>query len=81
MFTKIKAVLTAVGLHLDDMPADIDRGRFLLGSPPAITQEALGRSNTAYRDVLRASAAYLRAVYDTRWIRGHKYNQTHAGSN
>ena len=55
--------------------ADIDRVRFLLGSPPAITLEALGRSTTAYRDVLRASAAYLRAVYDTRWVRGHKHNQ------
>ena len=75
MLEKIKSVLTAVGLHLDDIPADIDRVRFLLGSPPAITLEALGRSTTAYRDVLRASAAYLRAVYDTRWVRGHKHNQ------
>ena len=75
MLEKTKSVLTAVGLHLDDIPADIDRVRFLLGSPPAITLEALGRSTTAYRDVLRASAAYLRAVYDTRWVRGHKHNQ------
>ena len=52
MLERVKSVLTAVGLHLDDIPADIDRVRFLLGSPPAITLEALGRSTTAYRDVL-----------------------------
>ncbi len=77
MLDKVKSVLTAIGLRLDDIPADIDRVRFLLGSPPAITQEALGRSTTAYRDVLRASAAYLRAVDDTRWVRGRKHSQTH----
>ena len=32
------------------------------------------------RDVLRASAAFLREVYDARWIRGHKHNQRKEGN-
>ena len=65
--------MLTVGLTMDFIPTDAQRVRFLLGSPPEITRSALAESPTAYRDVLRASAAFLREVYDARWIRGHKH--------
>ena len=51
---------------LSERPTDAQWVRFLLGSPPEITHSALAESPTAYRDVLRASAVFLRAVYDAR---------------
>ena len=56
------------------------RVRFLLGSPPETTHSALAESPSAYRDVLRASAAFIRAVYDARWVRGHKHDQRNEGN-
>ena len=80
LFNRVRAILLTVGLTMDFIPTDAQRVRFLLGSPPEITRSALAESPTAYRDVLRASAAFLREVYDARWIRGHKHNQRKEGN-
>ena len=63
-----------IGLTLDDMGSEINVVRLLLGSPPRIALGPIGTSATAYRDVLRATAEFIRSVYDSRWIRGHKRN-------
>ena len=39
----------------------------LLGSPPANVRARLMVDPTAHRDILRATAHYIRAVYTTRW--------------
>ena len=39
----------------------------LLGSPPANVSARLIVDPTAYRDILRATAHFIRAVYTTRW--------------
>ena len=80
LLTRVAAILLTVGLTMDMIPTDTQRVQLLLGSPPVITQSALAESPTAYRDVLRASAAFLRTVYDARWARGHKHNQRNGGN-
>ena len=74
MLQCVRAALLQTGLTLDDMGSDINVVRFLLGSPPGIALEPIGTSATAYRDVLRATAEFIRSVYDSRWVRGHKRN-------
>ena len=59
LLSRVRAILLSVGLTMDFIPTDAQRVRFLLGSPPEITHSALAESPTAYRDVLRASAAFL----------------------
>ena len=76
----MRAILLTAGLTMDSITSDTQRVRFLLGSPPEITHSALTELPTAYSDVLRASAAFLREVYDARWIRGHKHNQRKEGN-
>ena len=58
------AALLPLGFHLDELGSDWQKCRFLLGSPPALAVSALAGSTTAYRDILRATAEFLRAVYD-----------------
>ena len=77
MLARVKTALLAVGLTMDIVPTDTMRVQLLLGSPPEITRSALACSPTAYRDILRASAAFIRAVYGARWARGHKLNRQH----
>lgn len=74
MLRCVRAALLQTGLTLDDMGSDINVVRFLLGSPPGFALEPISTSATAYRDVLRATAEFIRSVYDSRWVRGHKRN-------
>ena len=74
MLQRVRASLLQIGLTLDDMGSEINVVRLLLGSPPRIALGPIGTSATAYRDVLRATAEFIRSVYDSRWIRGHKRN-------
>ena len=74
MLQRVRAALLQIGLTLDDMGSEINVVRLLLGSPPRIALGPIGTSATAYRDVLRATAEFIRSVYDSRWIRGHKRN-------
>ena len=67
MLQRVRASLLQIGLTLDDMGSEINVVRLLLGSPPRIALGPIGTSATAYRDILRASAKFIRSVHATRW--------------
>ena len=79
MLQRVRAALLQIGLTLDYMGSEINVVRLLLGSPPRIALGPIGTSATAYRDVLRATAEFIRSVYDSRWIRGPKRNAKASG--
>ena len=78
LLDRVHTALFPHGVSLQDLGSDIERVRFLLGSPPGHIANALSGSTTAYRDVLRASAAFIKAVYTVRWVNGHQHN-VHGG--
>ena len=81
LLDRVRVALFPHGVAFSDLGSDIEKVRFLLGSPPRLVANALSDSTTAYRDVLRASAEFIRAVYNARWVRGHQHNvQNGAGS-
>ena len=49
--------------------------QLLLGSVPPTVAAQLGGNSLALRDVLRASACFIKDVYATRWTYGHKFHQ------
>ena len=74
MLDRVRAALLEVGLTLGDIGSEINVVRLLLGSPPQIALEPISASATAYRDILRATAEFIRSVHRDRWTRGHKHN-------
>ena len=81
LFDCVRAALLPLGVALQDLGSDTEKVRFLLGSSPKLMANAMSDSATAYRDILRATAAFIRAVYHIRWVRGHQHNVQHgAGS-
>ena len=75
LMTLVADALLPTGATLRDLGADLDVCRLLLGSPPAHAAGFLAASPTAYRDILRASAAFLREVYITRWVHPRQSGQ------
>ena len=73
MLRQVKGALLEIGLTLNDLGPDRNVVRLLLGSPPRIAVGPISTSATAYRDILRASANFIRTVYKSRWVYGHKY--------
>ena len=71
---RVSTALFPHGASLQIMGSDIEIVRFLLGSPPMLVANMISESTTAYRDVLRASAAFIKAVYADRWVNGHQRN-------
>ena len=80
LLSAVNAALLPLGFHLDELGSDWQKCRFLLGSPPALAVSALAGSTTAYRDILRATAEFLRAVYTTRWVHPQQTGQRAVGS-
>ena len=75
LMSLVADALLPTGATLSDLGADLDVCRLLLGSPPAHVAGFLATSPTAYRDILRASAAFLRNVYITRWVHPRRSGQ------
>ena len=73
--TSVADALLPLGATLNGLGSDLDVCRLLLGSPPAHVAGFLATSSTAYRDILRASAAFLREVYITRWVHPRQNGQ------
>ena len=75
MLRTVRTALHSARLALEDIGSDtaIFIVQLLLGSMPVTAAHALSTSQTAHRDILRASSKYLRAVYDTRWKYGHNF--------
>ena len=80
LLSAVNAALLPLGFHFDELGSDWQKCRFLLGSPPALAVSALAGSTTAYRDILRATAEFLRAVYTTRWVHPQQTGQRAVGS-
>ena len=78
LLDRVHTALFPHGVAFLDLRSDIEKVRFLLGSPPEYLANALSDSTTAYRDVLRASAKFIRAVHTARWVDGHQHN-VHGG--
>ena len=62
LLSAANAALHPLGTSLHELGSDLQISRFLLGSPPVFMANVLAESTTAYRDVLRATATFLRAV-------------------
>ena len=68
LMQQVDAALMRCGLtRQDDISTPQRLVCLLLGSPPAHVSAQLQRDPTAYRDILRATARYIRSVYTTRW--------------
>ena len=59
-----------VGGDLDGEAPVLDATQWTLAG-----KKTLATSSTAYRDILRASAAFLREVYITRWVHPRQSGQ------
>ena len=65
----IDSALAACGLTRDhDVTTRTRLICLLLGSPPPHTHERLFGHPTAYRDILRATARFIKSVHATRWL-------------
>ena len=65
----IDSALAACGLTRDhDVTTRTRLICLLLGSPPPHTHERLLGHPTAYRDILRATARFIKSVHATRWL-------------
>ena len=80
MLLKVRQALAQANLTLDDVGPPTLLVQLLLGSVPPTRARSiaaqLGEHNSpALRDTLRASANFIKDVYDTRWTYGHKFQQ------
>ena len=76
MLLKVRQALAQANLTLDDVGPPTLLVQLLLGSVPPTIAAQLGEHNSpALRDTLRASANFIKDVYDTRWTYGHKFQQ------
>ena len=73
MLRTVRTALHSARLTLEDIGSDTAIVQLLLGSMPVTAAHALSTSQTAHRDILRASSKHLRIVYDTRWKYGHNF--------
>ena len=80
LLSAANAALLPLGTSLHELGSDLQISRFLLGSPPVFMANVMAESTTAYRDVLRATATFLRAVYTTRWVHPQQNGQQADGS-
>ena len=65
----VDSALASCGLTRDHDIATRNRLiRLLLGSPPPHVQARLLSQPTAYRDILRATARFIKCVHATRWL-------------
>ena len=62
-------------IFVDDVGPPTLLVQLLLGSIPPTVAAQLGGNSLALRDVLRASACFIKDVYATRWTYGHKFHQ------
>ena len=70
LLASLDAVLARCGLSRENDVASRKRlVCLLLGSPPEHIQHRLFLYPTAYRDILRATARFIKSVYATRWQR------------
>ena len=73
MLRFVRAALHNAQLTLDDVGSDTAVVQLLLGSMPVTAAHALSAHPTSHVKILRASARYLKSVYDARWKYGHKF--------
>ena len=69
LLQQLEEVLARCGLTRDDVASRLRLIRLLLGSPPEHMQQRLFHDPTAYRDILRATARFIKQVHATRWQR------------
>ena len=75
MLLKVRQALAQANLTVDDVGPPTLLVQLLLGSVPPTVAAQLGGNSLALRDVLRASACFIKDVYATRWTYGHKFHQ------
>ena len=63
MLRTVRTALHSARLTLEDIGSDTAIVQLLLGSMPVTAAHALSTSQTAHRDILRASSKYLRILF------------------
>ena len=75
MLLKVRQALAQANLTVDDVGPPTLLVQLLLGSIPPTVAAQLGGNSLALRDILRASAGFIKDVHATRWTYGHKFQQ------